>query len=154
MLKSKNLASVLSQSIQDDHERPGSTSTIISSILCTNNGRPIASTHNSNSLTTTTTSTNSTDPYSIDKSMKSKVYGLLGSQAWNEYSHANNNNCSWVAVSTSDAQLVIHPVNLADNQLLLMIVADPSTALGILEKKAKETVVVLEEGLKGFKIYD
>lgn len=158
MLRSKNLTGVLSQAVQEN--RQGST--IISSILVTPNGRLVASFHNSRPPPvphagngTTTTDKQTAAPYNVDRTMRTKVYGLFASSTWSEYTKADA-GCEWLSVRTDDALMVIHNVNLKQSgqNLLLVIVADPSTALGLMQKRATETVKVMEEGLEDFKVYE
>lgn len=157
MLRSKNLTGVLSQAVQEN--RPGST--IISSILVTTNGRLVASFHNSrpppvpHAGNGTTNDKQTAAPYNVDRTMRTKVYGLFASSTWSEYTKADA-GCEWLSVRTDDALMVIHNVNLkhSGQNLLLVIVADPSTALGLMQKRATETVKVLEEGLEEFKVYE
>lgn len=157
MLRSKNLTGVLSQAVQEN--RQGST--IISSILVTPGGRLVASFHNSRPPPVphpgheTTGDTQTAAPYNVDRTMRTKVYGLFASSTWGEYTKADA-GCEWLSVRTDDALMVIHNVNLKNSgqNLLLLIVADPSTALGLMQKRATETVKVLEDGLADFKVYE
>lgn len=157
MLRSKNLTNVLSQAVQENKQG----STVVSSILTTTSGRLVASFHNSRVPPTPHTCHDEDDkeaPYNVDRSMKTKVYSLFASSVWGMYSKANweSDGTRWVSALTDDALLVVHNVTLAGSgqNLLLVVVADPSTALGLVQKKASETASVLEEGLSDFKVYD
>ncbi|CAN6623390.1 hypothetical protein TRVA0_009S01750 [Trichomonascus vanleenenianus] len=171
MLRSRNLTAVLSQAVQQD--RQGSS--IISSILITTNGRPVASFHNTRdppkphtasedeqgdvaSTKSVTSSSSMASPYDVDRPMRTKVYGLFASALWDEYARAQDNGkeCKWISCTIDDGSLVIHPVYLksSDQMLLLILVGDPCTALGLMERKAVQTVAVLEEGLKDYKVFD
>lgn len=138
MLQSRNLSGVLSQVIQ--RENPSETesnNSIVSAILITVSGQPVASYHanrtpppprtthisslavedklssqaadpissrgrnsngvaassNSSTTTTTTNTANTTTdptstPYQVSRSMKTKLYALFASSAWQEYQRA------------------------------------------------------------------
>lgn len=161
MLKAKNLTGVLSQAVEHDKH-----SSIVSSILITTSGRPVASFHS-----TTVPPSPHTEvagrPYQVDRTMKTKVYGLFASAVWDEYTRSSNtengeteqtktttNLVKWTSVTTDDAMIVIYPLNLKTSSLLLLIVAEPWTPLGVVVKKAQETASVLQDGLAEFKVYD
>uniref|UniRef100_A0A060T7M5 ARAD1B20658p n=1 Tax=Blastobotrys adeninivorans TaxID=409370 RepID=A0A060T7M5_BLAAD len=167
MLKSKNLQGVLSQAVQQDKKG----STIISCILTTTSGRPVTSFHNTrpppvphahhvhheqhNRDESDEASSVSSDsnPYKLDRVLKTKVYGLFAASLWEEYSNGSG-GAKWTAVTTEDALLVVRPIEIKSDKLLLLLVADPVTPLGLVVNKSKETAAVLEQGLYNFKVHD
>lgn len=212
MLQSRNLSAVLSQVIQRQQttshgEYPKNS--IVSSILITKSGQPVASYHTNrvpppphtvsvestpvlgpvssgsdhypasskNTISSTSSINETSHPYHVNRSMKTKVYALLASSIWNTYQKLDldtngsapvelrrepgvedanfSNSHDWICVKTEDAtQILIKPVNLPStaSQLLLVLVADEGCPLGLLLKKSQETVNVLEEGLHTYKV--
>lgn len=72
-----------------------------------------------------------------------------------EQSYSNQHD--WICFKTEDAtHMLITPVNLesTSSQLLLILVADEECPLGLILKKAQETVKVLEEGLDKYRVYE
>jgi hypothetical protein len=180
MLKFKNVNAVLAQSVQ---QQDTNGTTIISSILITPTGRPVAAYHHSSRvppdpLNISFDGTADHDrqvetPYHVDRSMRTKVYGLLASTTWDEYSRGSilpwresktdsdsgsksDLRYKWISVLTEDTLLVIRPIQLhtKEEYLLSILVTDSTSALGIVCKKSEELVGILEVGLKEYKLYD
>lgn len=175
MLKYKNVNAVLAQSVQ---QQDTSGTTIISSILITPSGRPIAAYHHKsrvppNPLNVSLDNSEQFEhPYHVDREMRTKVYGLFASATWDEYMgasplpwHAEENEDAesdkavmykWISVMTEDTLLVIRPVSLQTKgeYLLSILVSDATAALGIVRKKSEELTAVLEEGLREYKVYE
>jgi hypothetical protein len=167
MLKYKNVVSILAQSVQQDYREDAigplkcdedESTLIISSILITSSGRPISSFHNSREPPVPRhDASKSITPYHVDRPMKTKVYGLFAAAIWEEYSsRVVGAKPSWLAVETDDALFVIRPVPLksSDQILLLILVADLQTPVGVVTMKAKATADALAQGLIDFKVYD
>lgn len=114
-------------------------------------------------------------PYEISRSMKTNVYSLFASSAWQEYQKAGMGNISlgsgseesehnksssqndWLCFNTEDCtQILISPVILhsSSSQLLLVLVADEGYPLGLMLKKCRETTAILEKGLDTYRVYD
>lgn len=186
MLKFRNLNGVLAQSVENQNQ-DGIDSSIISSILVTPSGDPVAAYHHSSQVplysSNISLETNmeqeqnheiskAETPYHVDRCMRTKVFGLLASSTWDEYSRgcilpwksspdaADMGNedvrYKWISVLTEDSLLVIRPIKLhtAGEYLLSIMVTESNAALGVICKKSEELVKILEVGLKEYKLYE
>lgn len=128
------------------------------------NSSSSSSTSNSASTSTSTASSSYSMQYALDRPLKTKVYCLFASSLWSKFYRPSNNSQgkrNWVSVITDEALLVILPVHSASTSVssssslqLLVLVAELGSPLGILLRKAQETVSVLEAGLQNYKICD
>lgn len=142
MLQSRNLLGVLSQVIQTEKTSDSEPrSAIVSSILITVSGQPIASYHanrtpspprtsrssalahndsateavvgrghydhaplaSASSSNSAGSSTDGTQPYEVSRSMKTKVYALFASSAWQEYQRAGMGHVTAASDAKRDA---------------------------------------------------
>lgn len=176
MLKHQAISALLAQSVEQDIQ-PDATleeieeylhhdaTVVISSILTASSGQTLAAHHNTripprprNNLRDHTNPSSSPDssfvPYTIDRPMKSNIYGLFAASVWQEYAQSDPN---WIMVQTADAMFVIHLVRLKSMEsseggyMLLSLVADRNTPLGLVCSRAKLTADALETGLADYK---
>lgn len=166
MLKYQAISAVLAQTVEQDVQLDATVqqieqylhhdaTVVISSILATSNGQTVAAHHNTRIPPCPRNNMNEhgATPYFIDRNMKSKIYSLFAASVWQEYLAQSTPN--WMSVQTEDALFVIHLVQLKslgeDSYMLLILVADRETPIGLVANKAKLTAQSLESGLAEYK---